>query len=296
MEKALPSLFSEFKNHLAQGLRDDGSEMDWTTLGTVAKNNKSVRAKIVAKAPGVFFGEELARAAEILSVDLGSSLKIKSLKKDGDLLKKGEIAWEWSGSARSILVIERPFLNLASYLGGIATRTRTLVDHVEKEAKKKKIQAPRVTSTRKTLPYYRDLAVCAVIAGGGYAHRVSLSGGVLIKENHIRAAGGIKKAILGVRSGAPHLLKTEIEVTNFEELGVALAENADVIMLDNFTPAQVKKATAFIAKSGKTPSLEISGGVHEGNIRDYVLPGVHLISVGGLTHSVKALDLSLLFE
>ncbi len=297
--KTLPSQFLEFKKHILQGLSDDGFSMDWTSLGTlVGRKNTSetVRAEIIAKSNGVFFGSELARAAEAVSQEIGYPIEVKSKKSDGEVLKRGDIAWVWSGPTRSILVLERPFLNLASYLGGISTRTRGLVDLVEREAKKKKIAAPRVTSTRKTLPHYRDLAVTAVMAGGGSAHRVSLSGGTLIKENHIRAAGGIRQAIEGVRSVAPHLLKIEIEVTNLDELREALDCYAEVIMLDNFSPANVKKATRLIAESGKCPLIEVSGGIREDTIRDYVLPGVNIISIGGLTHSVQALDLSLLLK
>lgn len=290
----------ELRSLLARGLADDGYALDWTTIGTlgVAARTKKKSAKIIAKADGFFFGAELARAAEAESEATGYPFSAKILVEDGARVRAGQNLIEWKGSAAGILLLERPYLNLASYLSGIATRTRALTDLVAAEWKRKSFPGspPRVTCTRKILPYYRDAAIAAVIAGGGHPHRVNLSGGVLIKENHIASAGGIVRAIAGVREAAPHGLKIEIEIRNLTELRTALSARADVIMLDNFSPEQTKVALEVIAKADFAPIVESSGGISEATIAKYAQPGVHILSVGSLTHSVTALDLSLLIQ
>ena len=160
-------------------------------------------------------------------------------------MKPGQRICEWTGPAHLILALERPFLNLVSYTSGIATATNELVMQVRKACPKR---TPRVTSTRKTLPGYRNLAIYGLQAGGGIPHRISLSGGVLIKENHIAAAGSIVKAIEGCRAIAPHGLKIEIEVTSIDEMEQALDSHAEVIMLDNFSVEQVQKAVLILDK------------------------------------------------
>jgi nicotinate-nucleotide pyrophosphorylase (carboxylating) len=186
------------------------------------------------------------------------------------------------------LALERPFLNLVAYASGVASATRQLVDVVAR------VSSARVTSTRKILPYYRDLAIYGVLCGGGVAHRVSLSGGVLLKENHIAAAGGIARAIKGVQAISPHGLKIEIEVRNLDELKQALKAGAEVVMLDNFEPEKVRAAVKQVRESKRAVVIEVSGGLTAANIAEYALPGVDVLSCGGLTHSVRALDLSLL--
>lgn len=281
------------KKLLAQGLDDDSWHWDWTTLGTLGnERGKIIGAKVVAKSEGVWAADPIVEATVRLSHELGLPVRIESRVKSGQKLKPGQEVCAWSGPAGMVLALERPFLNLASYVCGVATATRTLVDVAEKVSKDR----PRITSTRKTLPGYRDLAVHGVIAGGGHSHRVSLSGGVLIKENHIAAAGGIARAIAGARSVAPHGLKVEIEVRSIGELQQAIDGKADGVLLDNFTPAQVDEAVALIGKTAPTLFVEVSGGVNESNIGSYVRPGVHVISSGSLTHTVKAVDLSLLVD
>lgn len=296
-----PLIYKEFKDLLLRGLEDDGYSLDWTSLGIAngskkKKPRKTLRADITAKADGIFFGEVLGRVAEAVSEEIGLGFEVEVLHVEGTRIKAGAKIFEWRGSPQGILALERPFLNLASYFGGIATRTRALTDRIEAEWRKKKISGPvpRVTATRKILPHYRDGAIAAVIAGGGYPHRVSLSGGVLIKENHIAAAGSIREAITAVRSVAPHLLKIEIEVRDISELKEALAGEAEVIMLDNFTPSEVLKAIRVVEETDVSPIIECSGGISEETIGSYAISGVHILSVGGLTHSVKALDLSLI--
>jgi nicotinate-nucleotide pyrophosphorylase (carboxylating) len=291
---ALPHLYAAFRELLTEGLREDGYSLDWTSMGL--KHDRKVRAKIVAKANGVFYGAEIARAAEAVSNEIGMPLQAKTLVEDGAPVKAGTTVIEWSGNATGILALERPFLNLACYLSGIATRTHVFTDIVGVEWTKRKYkgEAPRIIPTRKILPHYREVAIGAVMAGGGFSHRVNLAGGVLIKENHIASAGGIRQAIVAARSVAPHGLKIEIEITNPAELKQALAEKADVILFDNFTPEAVRSALKIVDASGYAPVIECSGGISESTAAEYAQPGVHLMSLGGLTHSVTALDLSLL--
>jgi nicotinate-nucleotide pyrophosphorylase (carboxylating) len=280
----------DWKAHLRQGLEDDGWQWDWTTLGTLKRPEQRVRAKIVAKAPGTWAGNELLTALEQVSAELGQPIRTRALCDDGQRVKPRDVVARWEGPARVLLALERPFLNLAQYASGVATQTSLLVDAVRKAARG--FPAPRVTSTRKTLPGYRDLAIYGVRAGGGHSHRVSLSGGVLIKENHIAAAGGIPRAVQGVRAQAPHGLKLEVEVRNAKELQQALDAGAEAVLLDNFSPEQVRAAIRQIG--GRDVVVEVSGGVNAANIGRYVMKGVDLISSGSLTHSVTALDLSLL--
>lgn len=291
---SLPILHSTYRTLLAEGLREDGYALDWTAMGL--RRDRKVRAKVVAKADGIFCGAELALAVEATAHAIGLPFKAKALVLDGARVKSGAKVAEFAGGAAGILALERPYLNLAGHLSGIATRTRGLVDRVDAEWEKRKHagSAPRIVPTRKILPHYRDAAIGAVMAGGGYSHRVNLAGGVLIKENHVAAAGSVRAAILAARRIAPHGLKIEIEVRNLSELKQALAERAEIVLLDNFDPDAVRSALRAIEDADHPPLVECSGGITESTITDYTLPGVHVLSVGGLTHSVTALDLSLL--
>ncbi|MFL5813885.1 MAG: carboxylating nicotinate-nucleotide diphosphorylase [Bdellovibrionia bacterium] len=276
-----------FEAALRRGLEEDGWEWDWTTLGTLRAPDQKIRAKIIAKSHGVWAADALVEA--LMKVE--PKIKAKALVANGTRLKPGMTVVEWSGPARQVLALERPFLNLASYVGGIATKTAGLVERIHEACP---VKPPRLTATRKTLPGYRDLAIYGVIAGGGYSHRVSLSGGVLIKENHIAAAGGVVRAVEGVRAVAPHGLLIEIEVTNMRELEQAIAAEAGGVLLDNFSPDEIRKALNVIESSLHRPLVEVSGGINEDNIGDYAIEGVNILSSGSLTHSVKAIDLSLL--
>ncbi len=286
----------EMKKALLQGLDEDSWQFDFTSLGTLSQTKKSVtQAKVVAKSEGIWVGESLCRAAEVVSHEIMHPLKIVSAIKDGSRLKSGQIVATFSGSIRGILTLERPFLNLASFMGGVAWKAAKLTDIVSTQWKKNESKAPppRVCPTRKTLPYYRDISVYSAIHGGAYPHRVNLSGGVLIKENHIAAAGSILKAVQGCRKISPHGLKIEIEVRNHKELKQAYEAKADIIMLDNFLPSQVKEALRLFSDIDR-PLIEVSGGIDEVTIADYAIPGIDVISVGSLSHSVKSIDLSLL--
>ncbi len=269
---------------VARALDEDQARWDWTTRGSVANLDKPVRARVVAKSDGVW-------AATALADSLPDTIRAKSALEDGDRIKRGQTVIEWQGPARLVLAYERAYLNVAAYAGGIATATRRLVDLVSAEMPK---NPPRVSCTRKILPGYRDLAIHAVQVGGGHAHRVSLAGGVLIKENHIAAAGSIRKAIEGSRSVAPHGLKILCEVRSEKELRAAVDAGADGVLLDNFSPEQVRAAMGYVHALPVKPVIEVSGGITEKTIAAYAQPGVDVISVGSITHSVTSLDLSLL--
>jgi len=283
-----------WKELLLTGLREDGWQWDWTTLGTIrgARSVKPLKARIVAKSAGVWAASSLIPALNAVALELGAETRIARTRfEDGARFKPGLVMSEWSGPARLVLALERPFLNLAAYVSGIATQTDRLVQIVGKACPK---QTPRVTSTRKTLPGYRDLGNLGIHAGGGYSHRVSLSGGVLIKENHVAAAGGIARAIEGARSVAPHGLKIEVEVRSLKELALALGARADAVLLDNFEPRQVHEALQLADRAALRPVVEVSGGLNESNIGSYAIPGVQILSVGSLTHAVKSSDFSML--
>lgn len=278
---------SEFwKSSLEEGLREDGYPWDWTTRGCFPQ--QSIRAEIVAKSDGVWVGEAMSSAmAKITGISM-----VREILPDGFRVQKGSIIARWEGPANWILALERPALNLAAFASGIATRTAKMVQLVGSSGLK---MMPRITSTRKTLPGYRDLCLGAVLAGGGSLHRVSLAGGVLIKENHIAAAGGLHQAVQGVRQVAPHGLRIEVEVRNLFELSQALDSLVDSVLLDNFTPELVTQALKRIQAHTHTGVIvEVSGGITEDNLKGYLQEGVHVISVGSLTHTVQPLDLSLL--
>lgn len=280
-----------WKQALRDGLLEDGAAFDWTAFGAERK----ITGSLWAKADGIWAGTPLIQTANALAREIGVSLQIEpkiSGLKDGKRVNKSEELLVWTGDAKTCLAFERPFINLASYVSGIATQTNLLVQEISKSDVVKK---PRLTATRKTLPGYRDLAIHGVFAGGGFSHRLGLSSGVLIKENHITAYGGIKNAIDNAKQWAPHGLKIEIEVKDQAELELAHACGAEIVLLDNFTPDQVRHACEW--KSKKAPALvfEVSGGITVSNIRSYCINGVDVISSGSLTHSVTALDLSLVF-
>jgi len=296
---------SLWKSHLDRSLEEDQWHWDWTTRGALADagaRNQIRTARVVAKSSGVWAGQGLDEAVAALARAEGFQLECRSALENGAAFKPGDIVTRWSGPAHALLVFERSYLNLASWCSGIATRTRTTVDLVAQAwasaGRGSERPIPRVTATRKTLPGFRDLSIQAVIAGGGYSHRTSLAGGVLIKENHIAAAGGIEAAVHGARAVAPHGLSIEIEVRNQEEFTQALGLGVGCIMLDNFRPEEVRSAiesTRALPGTGR-PLIEVSGGIHDGNIASYVMSGVDIISSGSLTHSVKASDLSMLID
>ena len=258
---------------------------DVTTSGTVPPDAQA-QATLLAKAPGVISGLEVAR--EVFA-QVDSTLKFVSLVPDGASVPAMTPIARVSGNARSILAGERLALNLLQRLSGVATVTARYVTEVEGTK-------ARVVDTRKTTPGLRVLEKAAVRDGGGHNHRFGLGDGVLIKDNHLAAVGGphrVRDAVRAARAAAPHTLRIEVEVTTLAELAEALDAGADVVMLDNMPVAEMREAVALT--QGRA-LLEASGGVNLSTVREIAETGVDLISVGALTHSAPALDISLDFD
>ncbi len=279
--------FAQWKPLIERGLADDDWERDWTALGCT-RSRAPVTARLVAKQAGVWAGEGILRAAEAVAGERGMPIRLSRLLQDSANIREDQVVCVWRGNVRMALALERTAINLAAWASGVATATDELVRLARKACPR---ETPRICPTRKTLPGYRDLAIHAVKCGGGYPHRTSLASGVLIKENHVVAAGGIARAIAGSRMVAPHGLKIECEVRNLKELRAALKAEVDGVLLDNFTPSEVRKALQWKGRA----FFEVSGGINRLNVGMYAIQGVDVLSVGGLTHSPRSLDLSLLF-
>ncbi len=235
---------------------------------------------IVAKQPLVLAG--LAVAEQVFGC-VDGRLQMASDYADGDRLAVGAVAARVSGPMRGLLIGERTALNFLQRLSGIATQ-------VSRYAQRAAGSATRLVDTRKTTPGWRVLEKYAVRAGGAGNHRMGLFDGVLIKDNHIAACGGIAQAVERIRRQRPYLLKIEVEVTDMAEIDQALAAGVDVIMLDNMTPARIAAAVKRIAGRAR---VEVSGGVTLDNLDDLIRAGVDCISVGAFTHSAPAVDLSM---
>jgi nicotinate-nucleotide pyrophosphorylase (carboxylating) len=267
-------------------LAEDVGPGDFTTLWTVPAGRRAA-ARIVAKARGVIAGMEVA--AEVFR-RVDPSLSLQAVAGDGTAVAPGAEVMRISGSAASILTAERTALNFLQRLSGVATLARVYADAVHGTG-------ARVIDTRKTTPGMRRLEKAAVVAGGGANHRVGLHDMVMIKDNHIAAAGGITAAVTAVRARNDRGLRVEVETTNLDEVREALAVGADRIMFDNMTPERMREAVALVrAAGGARPETEASGGITLETIRGYAETGVDFISVGALTHSAPALDLSLRLE
>lgn len=245
------------------------------------------KATLVAKANGVLAGIDVVK---LVFIKVDPALKLKGSIKDGYKLKPGDIITTITGNARSILKAERTALNFLQRLSGIATQTAQYVAFVRD-------LNVQILDTRKTTPGMRLLEKYAVCKGGGQNHRLNLSDGVLIKDNHIvtlRACGlTLKDIVTKAKIGAPEGIKVEVEVTNQTEVAEAVLAGADVIMFDNMNSAQIRLALKKVPPGIKT---EASGGITLKNVRKVAETGVNYISIGALTHSVKALDISLEFQ
>jgi nicotinate-nucleotide pyrophosphorylase (carboxylating) len=211
------------------------------------------------------------------------ALTARALARDGDRIKPGARVLQLEGPTASLLTAERTALNFMQRLSGIATLARRFADAVEGTG-------VRIVDTRKTTPGWRALEKYAVRCGGCFNHRSSLGEHVLIKDNHIAAAGSLARAVELCRAAAPHLAKIEVEAKTLAEVKEALRARADVILLDNMSPELIRRAVAQIAGAA---TIEVSGGVRFETLRGYALPGVDVISIGALTHSATAVDLSL---
>ncbi|KEO83394.1 carboxylating nicotinate-nucleotide diphosphorylase [Tumebacillus flagellatus] len=253
------------------------------TTNSIVPTDKLGRGLLVTKEPGVIAGLDVA---ELVFRLVDPNLTVTRHVEDGEQVPKGHLVMEVNGSARSILTGERVALNFLQRLSGIATRTAKFVEMV-------RYYNAKIVDTRKTTPGLRVLEKYAVVVGGGRNHRFGLFDAVLIKDNHIEIAGGVKQAIIAARHQIPHTMRVEVEVENMEMIDEALEVKADIIMLDNMTPEQMDAAVEKIAGRAL---VEASGGVTEETIVEIAKTGVDYISIGALTHSIKSLDISLDIE
>jgi len=261
-------------------LREDVGTEDVTTNAIVPADHRS-RAKIVAKAPGVLAGQGFAKE---VFMALDRDIAYREDMNDGDAVSPGDVIATVEGASRAILTAERVALNILQRLSGIATLTRVFVNAASGTK-------ARILDTRKTTPGMRSMEKYAVTMGGGMNHRGTLTEMALIKENHIAVAGSIQLAVKLVR--ARSRVPIEVEVRTMAELREALEAKVEQIMLDNWDTASMRDAVALVA--GRVP-LEASGNMTVERIREVAQTGVDLISVGALTHSARALDMSLLHE
>ncbi len=270
---------SEYLPLIMQGLKEDIGMGDLTTNIFIA-DDAVATCEINARTPLVLCGAKIAKQT-FLQHD--ATIQIEALHHDGAHLSQGETIMRLHGNARALLTAERTALNFLQYLSGIASFTAQCVAELEGTG-------AELLDTRKTLPTYRHLAKYAVRCGGGRNHRLRLDDGVMLKDNHIAIAGDLVKAVLFAKMHTPALTKIEVECDTLEQVKLALQAGADVIMLDNMDLEMVKAAVVHVA--GRVP-LEVSGGVGIHNLRQYALAGVQFISMGALTHSVKAADIGM---
>ncbi len=271
---------------IVRALEEDGAASDITTLSTVPEQEQA-EANIITRHAGVIAG--LAVVVAVFR-QLDERVVIELAVQDGATVQAGERIASISGPARSILSAERVALNFLGHLSGIATLTATCVRAVEGTR-------ARILDTRKTTPGLRALEKAAVQMGGGHNHRFGLHDGVLIKDNHIKAAGGVMPAVRAARQFAPHLLKVEVECERLEEVQEALEARADVILLDNMPEVLMRNAVELIRRLSPNTLIEASGsiGTNPARLAAVAATGVDFISLGALTHSAPNFDVSLEF-
>ena len=271
------------RNLVAAWLAEDIGRGDVTTNSVVPAGMHG-RALIEAREPCTVAGMGVAALCfELTSERFDGTLEFKEVVGDGGRVEAGDVLGRIEGPLAPILTAERTALNLLARLCGVATVTRRYVEAVDGTK-------ARIVDTRKTTPGLRGLQKYAVTVGGGSNHRFGLDDGVLIKDNHLVAAGGVTEALARARAGAPHGLRIEVEVASLTELEEALHAGAEAILLDNMAPETV--AEAVRANEGRA-LLEVSGGINLDTVRSYAVTGVDLISVGALTHSAPSIDLAL---
>ncbi len=268
----------DLKELLESALSEDIGMGDLTT-NAIFSSRDTAQGTFIAKANGVLAGLDIIGSTYSLFEQKPS---VHLFKQDGEHVAKGQVIAEVEGSTQTLLTAERVILNLVQHLSGIATATHQVVSVLDDNS-------ITVVDTRKTLPGLRSLQKYAVTCGGGKNHRFRLDDGVMIKDNHIKAAGSITKAVEKVRAEIGHMVKVEVETENKEQVLEAIGAGADVIMLDNRTPEQVKEFVSIIPDG---IVVEVSGGITPENINSYKGCGADVISLGWLTHSVKALDIS----
>jgi nicotinate-nucleotide pyrophosphorylase (carboxylating) len=269
---------------LVKILTEDIGQGD-VTSSAVVPAECTAEAEVIARAKGTVAGvDEALILAEVLGLQVDAEVE------DGDEVAKDQVLLRLWGDAATILALERTLLNLLSRMSGIATATKGLTQRIKKAKLK-----TRIAATRKSAPGLLYFDKKAVIIGGGDAHRLHLDDMLLIKDNHLVLAGSLENALKLAKRNVSFSKKIEVEVTNSADALKAAKLGADIVMLDNFSPAQVKEAVFLFEKEGFSGKvlLEASGGISSENLLDYAETGVDLISLGELTHSVKALDISL---
>ena len=270
-------------DYLKMVLDEDIGTGDITTLACVPDDAVS-SGLFIAKEPGVISGLDVLKRVFYL---LDESVIVDVVVSDGDTVKTGDVIARISGASQAILTGERTALNLLQHMCGIATRTAEAVREVSGTN-------TLILDTRKTTPGMRVFEKYAVTCGGGTNHRFNLADAVLIKDNHIKAAGGITKAVEQTKAyNRQKKISIEVEVESMEQVQEALDAGADIIMLDNMTPKKIAEAVKLINGRAKT---EASGNMGERDLKQIAKTGVNYISIGALTHSVKAMDISLRFE
>ncbi len=263
-------------------LQEDVGSGDVTTAVTVPQGHQS-RAVIHAKQAGVLAGLPVA---EHVFRTVDPELHFQAIATEGQTVQKGDIIAEVEGSTHSLLTGERLALNLLQRMSGIATRTAEYVSRIE--------DLPvRLVDTRKTTPGHRMLEKYAVRVGGGANHRFGLYDAVMIKDNHIKAAGGIAEAVQAARAVIPHTMTIEVETESLQQVDEALDSGADIIMLDNMEPSMMREAVTRIRQTRPHVRIEASGNVSLDTIRELAETGIDIISVGRLTYSFENLDISL---
>jgi len=266
------------KEMIRIAIQEDLGHSDVTSL-LIVPEDITVNARIIAKEDFILAGIPFVR--EVFSC-MGSSADIRFSSEDGRNVKKSDIIADIAGNARDILACERIALNILQRVSGIATLTNSYVERV--------LGLPvRITDTRKTTPGMRTLEKYGVRVGGGLNHRFGLYDGVLIKDNHIKVSGGIRKAV-ELAKMAHHLMKIEVEVKDTDELKEALDAGADIIMLDNMSLSGMREAVEIV--QGRV-FLEASGNISLENVREVAETGVDIISIGALTHSARSVDISM---
>jgi len=263
-------------------LKEDLGRGDVTTQAVV-RGSARARGQFLAKQDLVLCGLEFAEA--VFSV-LDNAIALESHAYDGQFIAEGTRFARMDGPAAVLLAGERTALNLLQHMSGIATLTRAFVDKIRGTG-------ARIVDTRKTTPGLRLIEKYAVSAGGGGNHRFGLDDGVLIKDNHIALAGGIKRAVELARNAASHLLKVEVEVSSLVQAREAFEARADVIMLDNMSGPDIAAAVRLIREHAPDTIIEASGNITLDSVRDVAEAGVNLISVGAITHSARAVDISM---
>ncbi|MBK97271.1 MAG: nicotinate-nucleotide diphosphorylase (carboxylating) [Balneola sp.] len=266
------------KHIIKQALAEDLGMGDWSSQWLFDSTTQK-SGRFVAKQSGIFSGQKIL---EQIYTALGGGVEVFWSIEDGQAFEEGSVLTKVNGPVSTLLSGERVILNLLQHLTGIASSTQDLILRLDDPNIK-------VVDTRKTLPGLRMIQKYAVRCGGGFNHRFRLDDGVIIKDNHIAAAGGIAKAVEMVRKQQGHMIKIEIEVETLNQVQQAVDAEVDVIMLDNQTPDQVKELRKHIPKS---IIVELSGGINPNNIAGYKNCGADVISVGWITHSVEACDIS----